>query len=288
MKKTYIFLISLLLVLVLVPNNVSRAEIENEKEDDDRFEQTEQGIIPAPVTNPAPVQATLPTEPVVENANVNTITNTTPETIAPIIESVPEPVSIIPNTSSTSIPVMATPSPWPWYLARAFGIASFLLLFTSAVVGMLMTTGLMHRIFSPTSSWSLHRTTGIFMILSIVLHIASLLFDTYMDFGFADILLPFVSPYRPLLVTLGIFGFYLFIPVIWTSLIWVDKHSRLWRVTHFLSFPMYLAIFFHSLLIGTDSDRMWMQAIYWTTGSIMVLLIMYRLIWKLRASAARP
>lgn len=181
--------------------------------------------------------------------------------------------------------VTTTPSSWPWYLSRSFGIASFVLLFFSAVIGMMMTTGIMHRVLSPASSWSLHRTTGIVLILSIALHLCSLLFDRFVNLGLLDLLVPFYSSYQRLYLSLGIIGFYIFIPVIWSSLFWVDKYSKLWRTTHVLSFLMYFAVFIHSLFIGTDTHQPWMLAIYWSTGLIMGGLILYRLIWKLRADS---
>lgn len=189
------------------------------------------------------------------------------------------------GTTTTTAQQTSAPSSWPWYLSRGFGVASFILLFLSAVIGVLMTTGVMHRVLSPASAWSLHRTSGIVLMLSIALHLSSLLFDKFVNLGWPDILVPFYSTYQRLYLTLGIISFYIFIPVIWSSLFWVDKHSKLWRTTHALSFPMYIAVFIHSLFLGTDSHQPWMLAIYWTSGLVMGGLILYRLLWKLRADS---
>lgn len=272
MNRRANFFLSIVVVFLLVPLIRVHAEIENES-DNEREEQIERVVPPAPV--PINTNTTV-TSPSITNQTINAPAET------PAIVTIPTPTVTAP-APVTSVAPATTPSPWPWYLTRAFGIASFWLLFTSAVVGILMTTGAMHRLFSPASSWSLHRTTGIFLILSILIHLTSLLFDRFINLRIQDVLIPFVSPYQPLLVTLGIFGFYIFIPVIWTSLVWIDKKSWLWRTTHILSFPMFVAIFFHALLLGTDRHQPWMVAIFWITGLTMGLLVAYRLIWKLRA-----
>ena len=49
------------------------------------------------------------------------------------------------GTTTTTAQQTSAPSSWPWYLSRGFGVASFILLFLSAVIGVLMTTGVIER-----------------------------------------------------------------------------------------------------------------------------------------------
>lgn len=186
------------------------------------------------------------------------------------------------------IPVVAPPAsasstfPWVWVGTRAMGIVSYILLALMAVVGMLLTTGALFRVMSPASAWTFHRALGMTLGLSVALHLTMLMLDRFLVFKPLEVFVPFVSNYKPLLVALGIGGFYWLVLLLMTSLWQIKRWPHWWRTVHALSFVMFTEIFLHGILIGTDRHEPWMRIIYWSTASIVFLTAIYRLWWKWR------
>ena len=168
--------------------------------------------------------------------------------------------------------------PWIWYLARASGITSYILLFLLIVIGTGITSGYIFILFGPVVSWRIHRVTGITLIAFVATHFTMLALDSFMKFSFTDLLIPFYSAFKPLYLSLGIIGFYLFILIISTSIFFIISKYKAWRLIHYLTFPTFVALFIHGVYIGTDSNTLAMQIVYWSTGIIVGLTFIYRLI----------
>ncbi len=185
-------------------------------------------------------------------------------------------------TAGTTIPA-SNPFPWAWITTRAAGVTSYILLGLLSVTGMFLTTGILFRIMSPATAWSLHRAIGSVLLFSVLLHVGALLFDTYIGLHLKDLLIPFISTYKPLYMGLGIIGFYLLLLVLATSLYTMTRHAKFWRFVHAFSFPMFALIFLHSFFLGTDSKTWWMHSIYWGSAILVGLAVFYRLMWKYRS-----
>lgn len=178
----------------------------------------------------------------------------------------------------------ATGFPWAWILTRTAGMMSYLLLALLSITGILQTTGAIYRLFSPAAAWSIHRAIASTLLVSVVVHVGALLFDKFMNLSLVNVLVPFTSPYRPILVTLGIGGFYLLLLVLLTSLYNITSHPRFWRTIHFFGIIMFGLIFLHGILIGTDTHLSWVRALYWLAAVPVFLAVVYRLWWKYRES----
>jgi methionine sulfoxide reductase heme-binding subunit len=188
--------------------------------------------------------------------------------------------------SQTATPVQSTAFPWAWVINRSAGITSYILLALLTITGMSLTTGLLFRIFSPATAWSVHRAIGSALLVSVVIHVFSLLFDHFINLKILDLLIPFVSFYKPSRVALGISGFYLLLLLLATSLYTMTKYAKFWRTIHFFAFPMFILIFLHGVLIGTDTKQPWMQLTYWVTALLVSGFVIYRLSWKYRNRTA--
>ncbi|HBU07224.1 MAG TPA: hypothetical protein DEB09_04030 [Candidatus Magasanikbacteria bacterium] len=172
-------------------------------------------------------------------------------------------------------------TPWAWYSTRAAGIISYILLFLITISGISLSTGLMYKFFGQVWGWRLHQWIGIFMILSLVTHVSALLFDKYINFTIIELLVPFTSHYQPFFMALGIISFYFFIILISTSLFVIQTKYKLWRFIHYLSFPMFVGAFVHSVYLGTDTHTLPMLIIYWGSAITISLFIVYRIIFSL-------
>lgn len=109
-------------------------------------------------------------------------------------------------------------------------------------------------------------------------HAFVLLFDSYYIYRLSDLLLPFVSPYRPLWVGLGIIGFYLAL-LTSASFSWRQwLGAKRWRALHSLTFVAYALVTVHGLTAGTDSPNPGMKAVYMGSSLLVSFLTMYRLL----------
>lgn len=172
------------------------------------------------------------------------------------------------------------PSSWPWYITRGSGLASYLLLWLMVVVGVGLSTNILYRFFSPTALWAFHRTLGLSLAGTISLHVAGLIFDEFAHLTLLEIFVPLYSHFQTTLMSLGIIGFYVAIPILVTSVFSIVKQSWLWRLTHYLAFPMYASLLVHGLMIGTDRQTPIVATMYWVTGLTVASLVVWRIAWS--------
>ena len=83
-------------------------------------------------------------------------------------------------------------------------------------------------------------------------HLAGLVLDSYFEFGPVELLIPFTSSYRPAAVAIGVVSLYLLAAVQLTSLLRRRLSKKVWRSTHYVSFPLFVAATLHGLTAGTD------------------------------------
>ena len=152
----------------------------------------------------------------------------------------------------------------PWYVARSSGLIAWALLAASVVWGLAISTRVLRG--SPRPAWllDLHRYMGGIATVFVGVHVVALLGDTYVHFGLASLLVPFASSWHPVAVAWGVTSLYLLLAVEMTSLIRTRLPKRLWRATHYASFPLFFVATIHALSAGTD-------AVTWAFETVAVL-----------------
>jgi len=153
-------------------------------------------------------------------------------------------------------------SSWPWYVSRASGLVAALALIVLMLSGIGQITGRTFRYLDPLTAWASHRALGITFTVAVLVHVVLLLFDHFISFNILDILIPWLSDYKPLTlfgvklgslyVALGVLAMYLVLIVTITSLLWVEKKPHTWKWLHLLSYIAVAFVFVHALFIGTD------------------------------------
>lgn len=176
---------------------------------------------------------------------------------------------------------------WPRYLTRSAGLTAELLLALTVAMGIGMVAGYTYRIFEPVKAWAVHRALGISFFISMLVHVGSIMFDKLRGFTLAELLIPFVADFKPFKigsvslgsfwVALGITAFYLSIPVIYTSLVTIDRNQKIWRWLHYCNYLIAPLIFFHALYTGTDFSNPVFQAVGLTLGILLFLGMTLRL-----------
>jgi DMSO/TMAO reductase YedYZ heme-binding membrane subunit len=139
-----------------------------------------------------------------------------------------------------------------WHTARASGLVAWGLLAAGVIWGLLLSGKVVRS--RPRPAWvvDLHRFLGAAGLVFVGIHVTTLMLDSYVDFGPADVLVPLMSSWHPVAVAWGIVAAYLMVAVEVTSLLRARLSMRAWRITHLLSFPVYLSATTHLLTAGTD------------------------------------
>jgi sulfoxide reductase heme-binding subunit YedZ len=174
-----------------------------------------------------------------------------------------------------------------WYVTRAAGILSYLLLWLSTVWGLAVTNKVLDPVLHRAFTYDFHQFLSLLAIGFIFLHVGVLLADQYLPFSVAQILVPFTAPYRPVWVGLGTIGLYL------TLLVSVTFYIRKWigqkafRMIHLLSYLAFSGAALHGLFAGTDAPLPTVQAMYIVTMLSVVFLTAYRIFMSAQAKRQR-
>jgi len=167
-----------------------------------------------------------------------------------------------------------------WYITRAAGWVAYFLLWFSMVWGLAIPTKFFERFLSPTFAVDFHEYISLLSIGFILLHVSVLMIDQYLPFSLVQILVPFISPYRPLWVGLGVLGFYLTLLVTITFYLRKKIGQKKFKAIHTLSLITYLGVVLHAFFAGSDSSLGAVQFIYLVTFMVVVFLTSF---WLIRA-----
>ena len=139
-----------------------------------------------------------------------------------------------------------------WFTSRAAGIVSWVLLSGSVVLGLTQSSRASRNL---PAGWTLdlHRFLSMLSIVFLSVHLAALVPDNFVHFGWAELFVPYASEWRPGAVAWGIVAFWLLVAVQITSLLRPRLPNRLWRSVHYLSFAVWAGATVHLLAAGTDA-----------------------------------
>jgi sulfoxide reductase heme-binding subunit YedZ len=170
-----------------------------------------------------------------------------------------------------------------WYLARSSGLVAWALLAATVVWGLLLATRVLDRTPSPKWLNDLHRfLAGIAVVFTFV-HVGTLVADSYVHFSAADVLVPFVSSWRPVAVAWGVITLWLLVAVEVSSLLMKHLPRRLWRAIHLTSFALFVAATAHAFAAGSDVRNQLFVLSCTAVMSVVGLLILVRV-----AAGKRP
>jgi sulfoxide reductase heme-binding subunit YedZ len=101
------------------------------------------------------------------------------------------------------------------------------------------------------------------------------MFDQYLPYSVAQILVPFISPYRPVWVGIGVIGLYITLLVTVTFYLRGRIGMKAFRYIHMTSLLGYLGVLVHSIMSGTDSSLTSVLLLYVSTFLVTVFLMTY-------------
>jgi len=173
-----------------------------------------------------------------------------------------------------------------WYVTRSAGIVAYLLLWFSTVWGLAVPSRLLNPVLEQTFTFDFHEFISWLAIGFTLLHVFVLTIDRFLPYSPIQILVPFLSPYRPFWVGIGVIAFYITLLVTITFYIRSKIGAKTFRSIHVLSLLGYLGATLHGLYAGTDSPLVSMGLLYKGTALVVVFLTIYWLGLKYAQSQA--
>jgi predicted ferric reductase len=174
-----------------------------------------------------------------------------------------------------------------WYVTRASGIIAYLLLWFSTILGLAVTSkyldGMLDRLFT----YDFHEFISLLSMGFTLVHVIVLMLDHYMPYSLAQILVPFISPYRPFWVGVGVISFYIILLVTITFYLRNKIGRGAFRAIHVLSLLGYIGVTLHGYFSGTDTALPSMQILYQVSGLAVLFLTVYWLVMLSLRNAER-
>lgn len=141
-----------------------------------------------------------------------------------------------------------------WYLSRATGIASIVLLTTVLVLGVVTSGRRLPTGERATIVMAMHRWLSLGMLTFLIGHITTAIAETYVSIDWVSFLIPFTSAYARVWVGLGTLAVDILAAVMVTSLLRHRIPERAWRSIHWLSYAMWPLALAHGIALGTSAQ----------------------------------
>jgi sulfoxide reductase heme-binding subunit YedZ len=171
-----------------------------------------------------------------------------------------------------------------WYVARAGGLTAFALLTASVVLGLLL-AGRESLGWPRFALQDVHRFAGLLAGTFVAVHGFALLVDNYFDFTLASLIVPGLSPYRPVAVAAGVVAAELLVALAVTNPYRTALPYSFWRRAHYANFAVWLLALGHGLAAGTDRDTTWALVVYAVAVAAVAGLTAWRLLRVRRVAA---
>jgi hypothetical protein len=172
--------------------------------------------------------------------------------------------------------MMAT-LPIAWLVARAAGLVAFGLLTLAVWLGLAMST----RLLGPKRAkylLGLHQTLAWTGLAMIGLHVGALVLDPFMHFSAVSALIPFVAPWKPGAVAMGVVAGWLSLALAASFRMrkWIGQKG--WRRLHYASFAAFALSLGHALAVGTDLKGLGGPVLALLAAGPVLWLTFYRLL----------
>jgi predicted ferric reductase len=173
--------------------------------------------------------------------------------------------------------IVVTSSTPLWYLTRATGLVALVLLTLSMAFGLLSSVRYQRPAWPRFVTIGLHRNTSLLALAFTLIHIVTTLADSFVPIHVQDVVIPFISAYRPLWLGLGAIAFDLMLALTVTSLLRTRMSYRSWRLVHWTSYLCWPVAVLHGLGTGTDTTARWVLGLTAACVALIAVLTAWRL-----------
>lgn len=144
-----------------------------------------------------------------------------------------------------------------YYVARAAGLVSLLLLTGTVLLGILGPTRVSSAGWPRFAIAGLHRNVALLTLSFVTLHVVTMISYPYSPNGWPDAVVPFLSGYEPLWVGLGTTAFDLLLALAVSSLLRPRINARVWRALHWAAYACWPVALAHGIGVGSDTSGGW-------------------------------
>ena len=164
-----------------------------------------------------------------------------------------------------------------WLVARTAGLSAYAAICISIISGIALRTSVLDWLAKNRALRSLHDWTTWLWIPLGALHIGALLLDRTARITPIDVVVPFQVDYGTVGIGLGTVSLDVLVAITVTSWLRRRMNDELWRWIHRSSYVMFLVLFLHAYLSGTDFDSPIVSAISWSAAGALALLAVSRI-----------
>jgi methionine sulfoxide reductase heme-binding subunit len=164
-----------------------------------------------------------------------------------------------------------------WLLARASGLTAYVLLTSSVLAGLTVKSKPLGRRLRAAAVTDLHRFLALLGLGAIAVHGLTLALDKAVRIPLAALLVPGLSPYRPLATGIGVLAAELMLLIYVSFSLRRRIGVRNWRRLHYATFGVFAAATVHGLTAGTDR---WAFGLYACSVAAVASLTAWRVITK--------
>ena len=139
-----------------------------------------------------------------------------------------------------------------WYVSRATGAVSLLLLTAVMVLGILVTRKTKLPGMPSFAVSGLHRNLSLLSTAFVAVHVLTAIADGYVTIPLTAAVIPLTSSYERFWLGLGAVGFDLMLASLITSLLRRHLSRTAWRTVHFAAYLSWPVAWFHSYFVSGD------------------------------------
>jgi len=166
-----------------------------------------------------------------------------------------------------------------WAFGRASGVIALILFTVTVLLGIVTRSGRPLPGMPRFSVSIVHRNVSLLAVVFLVLHVGTLLFDSYAKLNPIDVVVPFLGSFKPFWQGLGTVAFDLVAAIVITGLLRRRIGQRAFRFVHWFTYAMWPIAVVHAIGNGTNGTSGWFLLL--AAGS--ALFVLSAVIW--RASA---
>lgn len=163
-----------------------------------------------------------------------------------------------------------------WAFGRVSGVISILLFTASVVLGIITRSGRPLPGLPRFSIALVHRNVALLASIFLVLHVGTLLLDTYAKLTVVDILVPFRGAFKPFWQGLGTVALDLVIAIVITSLLRQRIGVRTFKFVHWFTYAMWPIAIAHAIGNGTNGTSGWFLIIAAACTLSVFVAVMWR------------
>ena len=167
-----------------------------------------------------------------------------------------------------------------WAFGRVSGFISMALFTGTVPLGILTRSGRPLLVIPRFSVTLIHRNLALLASVFLLLHIGSLMLDSYAKLNVIDVVVPFLGAYKPFWQGLGTAAFDLVVAVVVTSLLRHRIGQRTFRAVHWFTYAMWPIALAHSIGNGTNGTSTWFLLL----AAASLALVGAALLWRVSAN----